>query len=123
MENVFEQTKNMYQRSWEPWRDLATNMSWGKDPAMGLENLKPVLETARADCEIGMSAWNSVMDKNGELFFTLFRQAPIYSEAMEERLRGVWEGVRSLRKTQQTILLDNLKQAESFLKEHTASSE
>jgi hypothetical protein len=123
MENVFDQTRNMIQKTWEPWRELMTNARWGREATTGFQNWKPVLEAARADCEIGMTAWNSMMDNNGELFFTLFRQAPLYSEAVEDRLRGVWEGVRSMRKTQQDILLDNFKQAESLLKEQSAPGE
>ena len=123
MENVFEETRKMMERSWEPWKDLAANASWGQGNGMRVQALRPIVQTARANYEIGMSTWNSMMDKNGELFFTLFKQAPTYSESLEERLRSAWDGVKSLRKTQQEILLDNLKQAEKFVNEQAASGE
>ncbi len=123
MENPIEQAQDFIKKAWEPWKDLVTKPKWFSeaDDSM-LKGWIPVVESMRTSCETGISAWNSVTEKNEQMFFQMLKGSPFHSEALESQLRTCCDQTRKARIVYQDLLKENLQKMESMLKKKSEKS-
>lgn len=118
MQDFIEQATKVVEKAWEPWKQMMNEPPWlGKPDLSFLERWTPWFETIRANYDVNISAWNSVMARNEELFFKMLEGSPLYSESLESQIRQIWEAAKSAQRTQQDLFKENLKKIENLLKE------
>jgi hypothetical protein len=118
MEEMMEQATKMMESMWGPWRKMMAEPPWLKQPnAPFMSTWKPWISTMRSTYETNMSAWNTFMERGEEAFFKMFKEAPFYNEALDDRIREIWDGIAKAQKTQQDVVAQGLTKMEEMLRE------
>ena len=117
MENPFDQARDFIQKAWEPWKELVAKPMWlsASDDSLSRRWI-PIVESMRTSCETGISAWNSVSQKNEQMFFKVFKESPLHSEALESQIRAYCDQTRRAQTVYQDLLKENLAKMEDMLK-------
>ena len=74
----------------------------------------PWIATMRSTYEVNVNMWKTLLEHGEETFFKLFKESPMYSDAMEKQIRDVWQELKKVQNNQS-------KRRKSFWKEWKSS--
>lgn len=119
MEKMFEQTTKMMEQVCEQWRTTIGDSPFlPKTGKVAFQtNMTKWIESMNSTYASNMEAWNKLIQQNEELFFKMFRQAPVYNETAENTMRGAWSAIVKAQKAHQDLVRDSLAIIENSLKE------
>ncbi len=86
MKELFEQTAQMMEKSWNLWKQSFSRPPWGLDAdATFLGKWSSWVAAMRSTCDANMSTWKTFVEQSEETFFKTFKQTPFYTEALESQ--------------------------------------
>jgi hypothetical protein len=118
MEDLFRQSTKMMEKMWEPWKEMMANPPWLKQTDIPFTlKWSPWIGTMRSTYEVSMSTWNTVLEQSEEAFMKLLKESPLYSDALGEQVRTLWQAIKTTHRTQHDIIKEHMKQMEALLRE------
>ncbi len=117
MKELFEQTTQMMEKSWDLWKQSLSKSPWvqGADTSF-FGKWSAWIAAMRSTCDTNMNTWKSIVEQSEEAFLKTFKQSPFYSEALESQWRELWEGLKKAQSLQQDIIASQLEKMEELLR-------
>jgi hypothetical protein len=118
MKEVMDQWTKMMEKMWSPWQRMMNDFSWPMKPEIPFQGKwSSWFAAMRSSYEINLSWWQTFMEQAEEMFFKMFKESPVHSQAVEQQLREFWEVMTKAQRTQTDIVKDQLQRMEKLLKE------
>ncbi len=118
MEEWYNQTTKMMEKMWAPWKDMVSDAPWLQKPEASLMGKwGPWIATMRSTYEVNVNLWKTLLDHGEETFFKLFKESPVYSEAMEKQIREVWQELKKAQNSQEEMTKELLEKMEKLLQQ------
>ena len=115
---MMDQWTKMMEKMWAPWQKTMSDFQWPLKPEAPFHGKwSSWFAALRSGYEINLSWWQTFMEQSEEMFFKMFKDSPVYSQAVEQQLREFWEGMTKAQKTQTDIVKEQLQRMEALLKE------
>jgi hypothetical protein len=119
MKELFEQTTQMMEKSWNLWKQSFSGSPWAQDAdATFLGKWSSWIAAMRSTCDANMGTWKTFVEQSEETFFKTFKQTPFYTEALESQWRELWSGLKKAQNLQQDIIKGQLEKMEELLKKN-----
>jgi hypothetical protein len=117
MEKVFEQSAKMMEQAWNDWKNMfEDNRLWPGDKQFQ-ENVSNSLTAMSTALNTNVEVWNVFMDKNEQIFFSMFKDSPFHNDAVEQKMKDAWDIMRKGQKGYQEIVKDNLDKIKDLVKD------
>ncbi|MDQ7784078.1 MAG: hypothetical protein RDU20_14435 [Desulfomonilaceae bacterium] len=123
MKDMFDQWTKTMENMWEPWRQMMKDApSPSKADIPFADNWRSLIGAMRSTYEVNTSWWRTFMDHGEGLLFRMFKESPLYNEAMEERMRESMDTIKKANDKQLDLIKEQFDKIESMLKEREESS-
>jgi hypothetical protein len=122
MKDVFEQWSGTMEKMWEPWQQMMKDtplMQKAEIPFSG--NWSALLSAMRSTFDVNAAWWQTLVDHGEGLFFKMYKESPVYNQAVEQQIRDSWDQIRKAQATQQELIKAQFAKIESMLKEKEES--
>jgi len=122
MKDMFEQWTKTMEKMWEPWQQMMKDSPLtpkAEIPFTG--NWRSLIAAMRSSYEVNTAWWQTFMDHTEGLLFRMLKESPLYSGAVEERMRESLDAIKKAHATQQVLIREQFDKIESMLKEREES--
>jgi hypothetical protein len=117
MREIFDQTTQMMERSWDFWKQTFSKSPWVEAPDTTFTGKWSSWITAmRSTYDVNVNTWKTFVEQSERTFFSTFKQAPFYNETLESQWREVWDGLKKAQDLQHEMVKLQLEKMEELLK-------
>ncbi len=122
MKDMFEQWTKTMEKMWEPWQQMMKDSPLTQKAEIPFAgNWRSLISAMRSTYEVNTAWWQTFMDHSESLLFRMFKESPLHSESVEERMRESLEAIKKAHGTQQELIKEQFDKIESMLKEREES--
>ena len=80
------------------------------------ESMRNSLTAMNTALNTNVEVWNMFMDKNEQIFFSMFKDSPLHNDAAEQKMKDAWDIMRKGQKGYQEIVKDSLDKIQDLVK-------
>jgi hypothetical protein len=118
MTEPFDYWMKSMEKIWQPWLHAPPGVPWMPKPEMPFKGKWAAwIGAMRSTYDVNMSWWQTFVEQSEELFLKMYKDSPMYNVSAEEQIRGYWQNVKELQKTQQEAIREQFEKMEALLKE------
>ena len=118
MKEVVDQWTKMMDKMWATWQKIMTDFPWPMKPETPFQGKwSSWFAALRSSYEINLSWWQTFIEQSEEMFFKMFKDSPVHTQALEQQLREFWEVIAKAQNTQTDIVKEQLQRMEDLLKQ------
>lgn len=118
MKDLFDQWTNTMEKMWEPWQQIMTGEPFAQKAEIPFAgNWSSLIAAMRSTYDVNTAWWQTFIDQGEGLFFKMYKESPVYNQAVEERIRESWDTIKKAQATQQNLIKEQFEKIESLLRE------